>query len=102
VLSVSAVGEQYVDLRPNTDAGPYLEDGARIPVSNTTVPQQVGNPVLGQAVHQRAHLIEHRADLLDETFKAFNGAGPDFGSLLDSASTITNDANGVSEEFRTL
>ena len=29
------------------------------------------------------------SDLLDETFKAFNGAGPDFQSLLDSASKIT-------------
>ena len=29
VRSVSAVGEQYVDLRPRTDAGPYLQDGSR-------------------------------------------------------------------------
>ena len=26
----SAVGEQYVDLEPKTDAGPYLKDGAVI------------------------------------------------------------------------
>ena len=31
VLSVSAVGEQYVDLRPRTDSGPYLQDGSRDP-----------------------------------------------------------------------
>ena len=30
VRSVSAVGEQYVDLRPRTDSGPYLEDGSVI------------------------------------------------------------------------
>lgn len=47
VLSVSAVGEQYVDLRPRTDSGPFLEDGSRIPVSATTIPQQVG-PMLDQ------------------------------------------------------
>ncbi len=41
-------------------------------------------------------------DLLDETFKAFNGAGPDFGSLLDSASTVTEDVNGVSDQTRAL
>ena len=29
------------------------------------------------------------SDLLDETFKAFNGAGPDFRSLIDSAATLT-------------
>lgn len=102
VLSVSAVGEQYVDLRPNTDAGPYLEDGARIPVSNTTVPQQVG-PMLDQMSALVDSLPKDRIpDLLDETFKAFNGAGPDFGSLLDSAATVTSEANGVSDQMRRL
>lgn len=102
VLSVSAVGEQYVDLRPNTDDGPYLEDGARIPLANTTVPQQVG-PMLDQLSAMVGSLPKDRIpDLLDETFKAFNGAGPDFGSLVDSASTLTNDVNGVSDEMRTL
>src|SRR5689334_8409777 len=37
VLSVSAVGEQYVDLRPRTDSGPYLRNGSVITVDNTTV-----------------------------------------------------------------
>ena len=41
-------------------------------------------------------------DLLDETFLAFNGAGPDFASLLDSASTVTEDLSGVSGETRAL
>ena len=30
VRSVSAVGEQYVDLRPRTDSGPYLKNGSVI------------------------------------------------------------------------
>ena len=30
VTNRSAVGEQYVDLRPKTDSGPYLEDGSVI------------------------------------------------------------------------
>ncbi|PQP49661.1 MCE family protein, partial [Mycolicibacterium austroafricanum] len=102
VLSVSAVGEQYVDLRPNTDEGPYLEDGARIPVANTTVPQQVG-PMLDQLSALVGSLPKDRIpDLLDETFKAFNGAGPDFGSMLDSAATLTNDVNGVSDQMHSL
>lgn len=102
VRSVSAVGEQYVDLRPLTDDGPYLEDGARIPVSATTIPQQVG-PMLDQMSALVDSLPKDRIpDLLDETFKAFNGAGPEFGSLLDSASTVTKDLNGVSDQMRGL
>src|SRR6185437_16772749 len=82
VRSVSAVGEQYVDLRPRTDSGPYLRDGSRIPVSDTTVPQQVG-PMLDQ-VSKLVDSIpgDWISDLLDETFKAFNGAGPDLSSLI--------------------
>jgi virulence factor Mce-like protein len=102
VRSVSAVGEQYVDLRPNTDSGPYLEDGSRIPVQNTTIPQAVG-PVLDQLSALVDSIPGDRiSDLLDESFKAFNGAGPDFQSLLDSAAKLSADANGVSDEARTL
>jgi hypothetical protein len=42
------------------------------------------------------------SDLLDDTFTAFNGAGPDFQSLLDSASKLTGDVNGVSDQTRSL
>lgn len=102
VLSVSAVGEQYVDLRPRTDSGPYLEDGSRISVANTTIPQQVG-PMLDQVSELVDSIPGDRiSDLLDETFKAFNGAGPDFGSLLDSGATLSEQLNSVSDESRGL
>ncbi|BBX01483.1 mammalian cell entry protein [Mycolicibacterium moriokaense] len=102
VLSVSAIGEQYVDLRPRTDSGPYLQNGSRIPVANTTIPQEVG-PMLDQLSKLVETIPGDRiSDLLEESFKAFNGAGPDFQSLLDSASTLTNDVNAVSDETRGL
>jgi hypothetical protein len=40
--------------------------------------------------------------LLDESFQAFNGAGYDFGSLADSASRISADADAVSDRTRAL
>ena len=98
VLSVSAIGEQYVDLRPRTDSGPYLEDGSRIAVSNTTIPQQVG-PMLDQVSALVKSVPGDRiSDLLDETFKAFNGAGPDFASLIDSGTKLSEQLNSVSDE----
>lgn len=102
VRSVSAVGEQYVDLRPRTDSGPYLESGQRIPASQTTLPQEVG-PMLDQLSALVDSIPGDRiADLLDESFKAFNGAGPDFQSLLDSASKVTDEASAVSDQTRGL
>src|ERR1700756_411214 len=47
VRSISAVGEQYVDLRPRTDSGPYLHNGSVIAQRDTTIPQAVG-PMLDQ------------------------------------------------------
>lgn len=102
VRSVSAVGEQYVDLRPRTDSGPYLQDGSVIEKDNTTIPQEVG-PMLDQLNNLVGSIPKDRvSDLLDEAFKAFNGAGPDFQSLLDSASKITSDVNAVSDQARGL
>jgi phospholipid/cholesterol/gamma-HCH transport system substrate-binding protein len=102
VRSVSAVGEQYVDLRPRTNAGPYLQDGSVIAMDNTTIPQAVG-PMLDQVSALVDSIPEGRiSDLLDESFKAFNGAGYDFQSLLDSASKVTGDVNDVSDQTRAL
>lgn len=102
VRSVSAVGEQYVDLRPRTDSGPYLRDGSVIPVQDTTIPQQVG-PMLDQVNALVKSIPKDRlSNLLDESFQAFNGSGDDFQSLLDSSSKLTSDVNGVSDQTRSL
>ncbi|GAA2556391.1 MCE family protein [Mycolicibacterium diernhoferi] len=102
VLSVSAVGEQYVDLRPNTDSEPYLQDGAVISAENTTIPQEVG-PMLDQMSALVQSIPKDRLNaLLDETYQAFNGAGYDFQSLIDSAGKLTRDADSVSGEMSSL
>jgi phospholipid/cholesterol/gamma-HCH transport system substrate-binding protein len=102
VLSVSAVGEQYVDLRPRTDSAPYLRDGSVIAMHDTTIPQAVG-PMLDQVNALIKSLPKNKiGQLLDESFEAFNGAGYDLGSLSDSASRISTDADSVVERTRTL
>jgi virulence factor Mce-like protein len=102
VRSVSAVGEQYVDLRPRTDSGPYLHDESVIGVTNTTVPQQVG-PMLDQVSAMIGSIPKDRLwALLDESGKAFNGAGFDLGSLIDSSAKLAADASRVSDRSRTL
>jgi virulence factor Mce-like protein len=102
VRSVSAVGEQYVDLRPRTDSGPYLQNGSRIRKADTTIPQEVG-PVLDQLNKLVSSIPGDRiSDLLEESFRAFNGAGPDFQSLMDSASKVASQVNSVSDQTRGL
>ena len=102
VLSVSAVGEQYVDLRPRTDSGPYLHDGSVIALHDTTIPQAVG-PMLDQVNALVKSLPKNKiSQLLDESFQAFNGAGSDLGSLSDSASRISADSNDIVARTRAL
>jgi phospholipid/cholesterol/gamma-HCH transport system substrate-binding protein len=102
VRSISAVGEQYVDLRPRTDSPPYLRDGSVIAVSDTTIPQPIG-PVLDQTSKLINSIPKGKlSELLDESFKAFNGAGYDFGSLFDSSAEISAYLNNVADQTRTL
>jgi phospholipid/cholesterol/gamma-HCH transport system substrate-binding protein len=102
VRSVSAVGEQYVDLRPRTNSGPYLHDGSVIPVRDTTIPQEVG-PMLDQVSALINSIPKEKLHgLLDESFQGLNGAGYDLGSLFDSSATFSHDINGVADRARTL
>ena len=41
VADLSAVGEEYVDLRPITTTGPYLAEGSVIPREHTVIPLPV-------------------------------------------------------------
>ncbi|WP_319436765.1 MCE family protein [Mycobacterium sp. RTGN5] len=102
VRSMSAVGEQYVELLPRNDKAPYLQDGSVIAVGNTSIPQSVG-PMLDQVSKLMDTIPKEKlSQLLGESYQAFNGTGYDFGSLIDSGSTITRDANGISDNTRAL
>lgn len=102
VRNVSAVGEQYVDLRPNTDSGPYLQDGSVIPMQRTSLPQPIG-PVLNRVESLVDSIPEAKlGELLDESFHAFNGSGYDFGSMVDSFAKLAVDLKGVAGQTRAL
>jgi virulence factor Mce-like protein len=102
VRSVSAVGEQYVDLQPPSDAPPYLQDGSRITLDQSAIPQPVG-PMLDR-LNALVSTIpkDELGPLLDESFKAFNGSGYDIGSLLDSSSQVIGSLDGVADQNRAL
>ena len=102
VRSVSAVGEQYVELRPRTGSGPYLANGSVIALKDSKIPQQVG-PMLDRVSALVGSIPKERVrTLLGESFAAFNGAGYDLGSLIDSSSTLAGDLNGVAQQTSSL
>ena len=99
VRSVSAVGEQYVELMPRTDSPPYLQDGSVIALADTKIPQPVG-PMLDQ-VSTLINSVpkDQLSGLVNESFNAFNGAGFDLGSLFDSSAKISGDLNKVARSI---
>jgi phospholipid/cholesterol/gamma-HCH transport system substrate-binding protein len=102
VRSISAVGEQYVDLVPRTDAPPYLHDGSVIAMRDTSIPQSVG-PVLDQVSALLSSIPKDKLNaLLDETSEGLRGAGYDFGSFVDSSAALSHDFNSVGDHLQAL
>ena len=77
VRNLSAVGEQYLDVRPRTDRGPYLADGAVIAVGDASVPVSVPD-VLAHAQGLMSHLdIEDIRTIATETEAIFGNGQED-------------------------
>jgi phospholipid/cholesterol/gamma-HCH transport system substrate-binding protein len=96
VKSVSAVGEQYIDLVPPEQASSStLRNGSSIGQDRTAVGQDVEG-LLKQADQLVSSVNNSRLqDLLAETFKAFNGSGPELARLIQSSRLIVDEANAT-------
>ncbi|CAN5175900.1 MCE family protein [soil metagenome] len=94
VKSVSAVGEQYIDLVPPPDPSTsMLANGASIGQDRTAIGQDIAG-MLAQADLLVSSIDNSRLqDLLRETFKAFNGSGPELARLIQSSRLLVDAAN---------
>ena len=89
VHSVSAVGEQYLDLVSTGNPGKYCSSGQTI--TKGTVPSDIG-PALDTANRGLAALPKDKiATLLDETAGSVGGLGPALQRLVDSTQAIVGD-----------
>jgi phospholipid/cholesterol/gamma-HCH transport system substrate-binding protein len=94
VHSVSAIGEQYLDLVSTGNPGQYLKEGQTI--TQGSVPSEVG-PAIDAANRGLAVLPKDKIDsLLTETSQAVGGLGPALQRLVDST---TNIAQGFQENL---
>ncbi|OBJ03235.1 mammalian cell entry protein [Mycobacterium alsense] len=89
VHSVSAVGEQYLDLVSVGNPGRYFAPGQTI--KKGTIPTEIG-PALDAANRGLAVLPKDKiAALLDETAQAVGGLGPALQRLVDATQAIAGD-----------
>ncbi|KQS00534.1 mammalian cell entry protein [Williamsia sp. Leaf354] len=86
VANRSAIGEQFVDLRPASVGEPYLAEGSVI--SNTTIPVPIQD-VLASAVEFTDSVpIDDLHTVITELGKAFNGNGENLRVLVDSLANL--------------
>ncbi|HEX4252809.1 MAG TPA: MlaD family protein [Pseudonocardia sp.] len=102
IRSVSAAGEQYVEFASPTGRAPYLPAGATVPVSRTALPTDIG-PLLDQVQALLASVPKQDlTSVIDEAYRAFDGAGPDLGRLLDGTRDLVTEAQRNVDPTRTL
>ena len=89
VADLSFAGEQYVDLQPQVNDGPYMATGDIIPASMTSIPISdaqflVGLDDLVNSVPQANLRI-----VVDELGKATDGLGPTLRTLITKGNDLT-------------
>jgi len=92
VANRSAVGEQFVDLQPQKDGGPYLKQGSTISTPDTRTPVSTT-----EILTNLDNLVESvpQADLrtvVAESGAAFHDAGPSLGQIIDTSSSFIDAA----------
>ena len=89
VHSVSAVGEQYLDLVASGNPQQYFHDGQTI--TKATVPAEIAPALDAIDRGLKALPPEKIASLLDETSQAVGGIGPALQRLVDSTQATVHD-----------
>ncbi|GAA2330346.1 MlaD family protein [Saccharopolyspora halophila] len=88
----SAVGEQYVDLRPKADGGPYLEDGSVIERASTSTPLPVQDLMTNLDNFANSVPTDSLNTVVSELGTAFRGNGGHLQTILDTSREFTQQA----------
>jgi phospholipid/cholesterol/gamma-HCH transport system substrate-binding protein len=90
VANRSAVGEQYVDLRPRDNSGPYLSGASVISADRTVTPVSTDAVIRDLDSLATSVPTESLRTVVDELDRAFAGTGDDLQVLLDSTRDFTS------------
>lgn len=97
VHSTSAIGEQYVDLVPDSKGGPFLDDGDSITRDRTTEMLQI-TPVLEKLDGLLKSVpTEATSNLLDHVDEGLGGSADDLAGIIDDTSDLVDAAQGSVE-----
>ncbi|MGB3439016.1 MAG: MCE family protein [Actinophytocola sp.] len=89
VANRSAVGEQFVDLRPRENTGPYLSGASVIAADRTATPVATDTVIRDLDSLAGSVPTDSLRTVVDELDRAFAGTGDDLQVLLDSTRDLT-------------
>jgi phospholipid/cholesterol/gamma-HCH transport system substrate-binding protein len=95
VRNRSAVGEQYVDLVPGRDDGPYLADGDVIAAADTSTPVTTAELLVAVDTFLQSVPRRDLSVVIRELDTTFSGAGRDLRALVRNSATILDEAERV-------
>ena len=102
VHSQTAVGEQFVALRPRGGNGPMLKNGDVIPVDRASVPPDINS--LLAATNRGIQAIPHDnlKTVIDEGYTAVGSLGPELSRLVKGTTSLAIDARTNLDSLITL
>jgi phospholipid/cholesterol/gamma-HCH transport system substrate-binding protein len=92
VHSVSGVGEQYMELLPRNGTSASLKNGDVIPASRATVPPDINGLVESLNTGLQAVPRENLKTVVDESYTAVGGLGPELARFREGAIAVAIDA----------
>ena len=102
VANRSAIGEQFVDLRPNSYSEPYLSDGDVISAGREALPVRVEDLLSSVDELSRSVPLEDLEVTVDELGKAFQGRGPQLQRLSDSLIRVSEEGIRTMPQLQAL
>jgi phospholipid/cholesterol/gamma-HCH transport system substrate-binding protein len=102
VHSQSAVGESYVMLLPRDGSSPPLKNGDVIALADTSVPPDVNALLAAANTGLLAIPRDNLKTVIDESFTAVGGLGPELSRVIQGASTLAINARENLDPLTTL
>lgn len=92
VHSQSAIGEQYVELRPRNGDSPPLQQGDVIPLADTSVPPDINSLITAANTGLEAIPHDNLKTVIDESYTAVGGLGPELSRIVRGSSDLAIEA----------
>lgn len=93
VSNRSAIGEQYVDLRPNTDSGPYLADGSVITGNDQDLPPTVESLLTNTENFTSSIPIKDLRTVVDELYDLSDNSSGNLRRLISTSNDVAKTAD---------